>query len=205
MKSFHNYCKKLLLNEAYDINSIALKDFSAGGLPNFGGPGYWILTTDKATGKKVKKENPKAFTTPLSHTKKGMIFVGILQADGYIVFGKMPTSTNFQDASDKVHEYLKYEMGDDGSFTWIKTSQNIINFIGARDCDSNEYMNACKAIAKKVGKIEYKKAISEGNSKEDAMLRAKGKYRKYISTYSIKSDSSVSGVGVDNTINYRYN
>ena len=204
MQNFSEYIKNIL-NEAYDISGIALKDYKEGGIPNFGGPGYWMLKIDKQTGEKYKEQNPNAFTTPSSHAKKAMKFVAIRQADGYIVFGKMPSSTNFQDASDKIHDYLENELGDDQVFTWHKTSQNIINLIGARDCDESEYTMACKEMAKKSAKIEYKKALSEGDDKEAAMLRAKDKYRKYMIVYSIKPDNSVTGVGVDNTINYRYN
>jgi hypothetical protein len=205
MESFYNYAKARLLNESLQSSNFVFVDYLDGGIPNFGGPGYWKITTDKITGKKVKVENDKAFSTPPAHAKKAMRYIGVLQPDGYIFFGKMPTSTNLQDASDKVHDYLENEVGDDTTFSWIKTSQNIINYIGSRDCDSSEYMEVCKLMAKRSGKIEYKKAIAEGDSHEDAMIRAKEKYYRYINNYSIKSDSSVSGVGVDNTINYRYN
>lgn len=197
--------KEYFLTEAMDMNGIAMRDYKAGGIPNFGGPGYWTLKTNPKTGEKVKVPNENAFTTPPAHAKKAMRFVAILQEDGYLVFGKIPTSANLQDASDKVHDYLENELGDDGNFSWHKTSANIINEIGARDCDLAEYTEVCKKMANRSAKIEYKKALSEGVSKEDAMQRAKGKYRKYITLYSVKTDKSVSGVGVDNSLNYRYN
>lgn len=187
------------------MNGIAIKDYLEGGIPNFGGPGYWMLKTDPKTGAKIKVPNENAFTTPISHAKKAMRFIAILQEDGYVVFGKIPSSANLQDASDKVHDYLENELGDDGNFSWHKTSANIINEIGARDCDLSEYMEVCKKMANRSAKIEYKKALSEGDNKDLALSRAKDKYRKFITLYSIKADNSVSGVGVDNTINYRYN
>lgn len=201
MQSFKEY----FLTEAMDMNGIAMRDYLAGGIPNFGGPGYWMLKTDPKTGEKIKVPNENAFTTPISHTKKAMRFIAILQEDDYVVFGKIPSSANLQDASDKVHDYLKNELGDDSNFSWHKTSANIINEIGARDCDLAEYTEVCKKMANRSAKIEYKKALAEGDNKEAAIQRARGKYHKYISLYSIKADNSVSGVGVDNTINYRYN
>lgn len=201
MKSFHEY----FLTEAMNMDGIAMRDYLSGGIPNFGGPGYWMLKTDPRTGQKEKVENPNAFTTPASHVKKGMRFVAIQQEDGYIVFGKIPSSSNFQDCSDKVHDYLQNEFGDDSNFSWHKTSANIINEIGARDCDMAEYQEVCKKMANRSAKIEYKKALDEGEDKDGAMARAKDKFHRYMTLYSIKSDNSVSGLGVDNTINYRYN
>lgn len=200
MKSFYEY----FLTESVD-GGYALKDYLDGGIPNFGGPGYWILKRDPKTGRQYKTVNDKAFSTPAAHSMKAMRFIAIQQEDGYIIFGKMPSSTNLQDASDKVHDYLENEFGDDSNFSWHKTSSNIINHIGARDCDANEYYEACRAMANRSAKIEYKKAKAEGDNEELARERAKDKFRRYMTLYSIKSDKSVSGMGVDNTINYRYN